>query len=61
MIEILEPFEITDSDSSSIAKNVGKELDSFFKEDFLTFKGSRTISSLDNQLGLEFISVVDVD
>lgn len=61
VIEILEPFEIADSHSSGVAEDVGKELNSFFKEDLLAFEGSWTISSLDNQFCFEFISVVNIN
>lgn len=61
MIEILEPFEIADSHSPRVAEDIGQELDAFFKEDLLAFEGGWTISSLNNQLCFEFISIINID
>lgn len=61
MVEVLEPFEVTDSDSSGIAENVGQELNALFEQDLLAFKSSGSICGFNNQLCLEPVSILDVD
>lgn len=61
MIEVLEPLEVADSDTSSIAEDVRKELNALSQQDLLALQSSGPISSLHNQLCLESIGVVHVD
>lgn len=61
MLNVLEPLEVADCYSSSIAKDIGKEAYSLLEEDLFSLTSSWTISSLYDQLAVESISIVDVD
>ena len=61
MTQVLQPFEVTNGDTSCVAKNVGKELNALFQKNLLGFESCRAIGSLNNQASLELVSIVDVD
>ena len=61
MLDVLEPLEVADCDTSSVAEHVRQEAHSLFKEDILTLAGCRSICSLNDELALELVCVVDVD
>lgn len=61
MAEVLQPFEVTNGDTSSVAKNVGKELDALLQKDLLGFESCWTIGSLNDQASLELVGIVNVD
>ena len=60
MFDVFEPFEVRNSDTTSIAKDVREETDSLIKQDLFSISGCRTIGSFDDQFALEFVSVVSV-
>ena len=61
MIDVLQPFEVTDSNTTCVTQNVGKELHSLSEKDLFSLDGGWTICSLNNQLALESVGVVSVD
>ena len=61
MFEILQPFEVRDSHTTSVAENIGKETDSFTEQNLFSSSGSGTIGSLNDEFALEFISIISVD
>jgi len=61
VINVFEPFEIANSDTSSVTENIRQKLDSLLKEDLFCLKSSGTIGSLNYELGLESVGIVDVD
>ena len=61
MLDVLEPLEVADRHSSSVAKDVGEEAHSLLEQDLLSLAGSRAIRSLYDQFAVEPISIVDVD
>lgn len=61
MLDVLQPFEVADSHSSSIAEDVGKEANSLFEEDLLSFTGCWAVGSLNDELAVESIGIVHVD
>lgn len=61
VLYILQPLEIAHSNSSSIAEDIRQKTHSFFEKNLLSLASSRPIGSLDNQLAVESISVVDIN
>lgn len=61
MLDVLEPFEVADSDTTAIAEDVWEEADALLEEDVLALTSCRAVSSLYDQLALEPVSIVDVD
>jgi hypothetical protein len=61
VLEVLEPFEVTDRYTSCIAQNIGQKLNPLSFQNLLTLHGGWSISSLNNKFGLELVSVVYVD
>lgn len=61
MAEVLQPFEVTNGDTSSVTQNVGKELNALLQKNLLSFESCRTIGSLNNQASLELVGIVNVD
>ena len=61
MLDVFEPFEVGNSDTSTIAKNIGEEADASSQEDILSTSGGWSICSLDYQFAVEFLSVIGVD
>lgn len=61
VVKIFQPFEVAHSHSSSIAEDVGQELNALLEKNFLCLKSGGSIGSLHDELGLESVSVVNVD
>jgi hypothetical protein len=61
VVEVLEPLEIADCHTSSIAEDVRQELNSLLEKHILTLKSGGTVGCLNDQLGLESVGIVDVD
>jgi hypothetical protein len=61
VVEVLQPFEVADSDTSSIAENIGQELNSFVEENLFSFEGSGSIGCFNNQFGFESMGIIDID
>ena len=61
MIQILEPLKVRAGHTSTVGEHVGNNNNSFSVENLFSHEGGRTVSSFENNLALEFISVVDVD
>lgn len=61
MIHILQPLEVADSNTTSIAQHIGQELDASWEEDLLSFNCGWAIGSLDDEFAVEFVCVVAVD
>lgn len=61
VLDVLEPLEVADGDTSSIAEHIRQEADSLFEEDILALASRWSVCSLDDELALELVCVVDVD
>lgn len=61
VFDVLEPLEVADGDSSSVAEHIRQEADSFFEEDVLALASGWPVSSLNDEFALELVSVVKVD
>lgn len=61
VIQILEPLKVRAGHTSTVGEHVGNNNNSFSVENLFGHEGSRTVSSFENNLALEFISVVNVD
>jgi hypothetical protein len=61
VLEVLQPFEIADCNSTSITEHIWQESNSFGEANLLSLDGCGPISSLDNNFALKSVSVVDVD
>ena len=61
MLEVLEPLEIADSDTSSIQEDIRKEADTLSSADPFPFQGGGAIGSLDYDFALETMGIVLVD
>lgn len=61
VLEVLQPLEIADSDSTSIAEDVRQESDTLGQADLLSFDGGGAIGSLHDDFALEEMGIVDVD
>jgi hypothetical protein len=61
VIEVLEPFEVADSDTSCIAENVRQKLDSLLEEDLFSLKSGGAVGGFNDEPGLEPVGIVDVD
>lgn len=61
MIEVLEPFEVADGDTSGVAENVRQKLDSLLEEDLFSLKSGGAVGGFNDELGLEPMGIVDVD
>ena len=61
MFEVLQPFEVADSHTSSIAKHVRKESNTLGQADLFSLDGGRSIGGFNNQLAFESISIVSID
>lgn len=61
MLDVLEPLKVADCDTSSVAEHIRQEADSLFEENILALAGCWSVGSLDDQLALELVCVVDVD
>jgi len=61
MLNVLQPFEVAYSHSSSIAEDIRKEAHSLLKKDLFSFTGGRAIGSLYDEFAVESVGIVDVD
>lgn len=61
MLQVLQPLEVTNCDASCIAQDIRQKLNTFLPQNLLSFHCCWTVGSLNNQFGLEFVSVVFVD
>jgi hypothetical protein len=61
MVQVLQPFQITDGNTTSVAKDIWQEFNTLRKEDFFGFHGGWTIRCLNNQLAFKSVGVVGVD
>lgn len=61
VLDILEPLEVADSDTTSVAEHIRQEAHSLLEQDLLSLAGGGTIGSLHDELALETVSIVDVD
>jgi hypothetical protein len=61
MIQVLQPFKVTDSDTTSVTKHIWQELNTLGKKDLFSFHGGWSIGCLNNQLALKPVSVIGVD
>ena len=61
MLDVFEPLEVRNSNTTTIAKHIRKETDTSPQEDILGPSGGGSIGSLDNKLAVEFLSIVSID
>lgn len=61
MFQILQPFEIADSNTTCITQNIRQELNTLVSQDLFTFHCGWSIGSLNDKFGLELVSIVLVD
>lgn len=61
MLDVLEPFKVRDSHTTSIAQDIWKEAHSFLQENLLALSGSGSVGSLNDKLTVEFVRIVGVD
>ena len=61
MVHVLQPFEVTDSDTTSVTQDIRQELDSSSEKDLFSLNGGWSVGSLDNEFAVELVSVVSVD
>jgi hypothetical protein len=61
VVHVLQPFEITDGNTSCVAQDIWQELDPSAQKNLFSFNGGWPIGSFDNQLAVEFVSVVFVN
>ena len=61
MLQILKPFKVRHSDTTTITKYIRKETNPFPQKNILSCPCSRSISSLNNQLAIELISIILID
>jgi len=57
VVEVLEPFEVGDGDSTGVKEDIGEEDDAFLGGDFLGGLGGRAVGGFGDHLALEFMSV----
>lgn len=61
MGQVLQPLEVRAGNTTSIGEHVGNDNNSLGIENFLSHEGSRTVSSFQDNLALESVSVLVVD
>ena len=61
MLDVFEPLEVRNSNTTTIAKHIGKETDTSPQEDILSSSGGGSIGSLDDEFTVEFLSIVSID
>ena len=61
MLDVLEPLEVANCDSTGVAEHIWQEAHSLLEQDLLALAGGGTISGLHDELALETVGVVDVD
>ena len=57
MVQILEPLEIADGNTTCVTEDIRKELVAFGKHDLFGFESGGSICSFNNELGLEFVGI----
>lgn len=60
MLEILQPFEVRDGDTTGVEENIWEDEDSVLFEDDFGLSGGWAVGSFSEDLALEFVSVGDV-
>lgn len=61
MGQVLQPLEVRASHTTSVGEHVRDNNNTFSIENFFSHEGGRTVSSFQDNLALEFVSVVNVD
>lgn len=61
MVQVLQPLEVGGGDTSGVAKDVRQELDASGEHFLFGAECGGAVGALDDQLGLEFVAVVEVD
>jgi len=61
MVKVFQPFEVAYSHTTSIAKNVGQEGYAAVDQNFFSLKGGGSISCLDDEPSLKFVSIVNIN
>ena len=61
MIHVLQPFKVTDSDTTSVTQDIRQELDSSSEKNLFSLNSGWSVGSLNNQFTVELVSVVSVD
>ena len=61
MVKVLQPFKVTHCHTSSVAENVGQEVNATVNQNFFCLQSSGAISSFDDQFGLELISIAHIN
>jgi len=61
MVEVLQPFEVRDGNTTSVQQDIGEDEDTSLGEDIFSSEGSGSVSSFSQNLALELASVKLVD
>jgi hypothetical protein len=61
VFEVLQPFEVGASDTTTVCKHIGDDNDTLFLKDFFGHVGGRSIGTFKNNFALKIVSVVLVD
>ena len=61
MLQVLEPLEVRDRDTTSVAEHIRKETNPSSQENIFSCSRSGPISSFDDQLATELFRIVFVD
>lgn len=61
VLQVLEPLEVTNRHSSSVAQDIGQELDSLGQADLLPFNCGGPVGCLNDNLALKPMGVIAVD
>lgn len=61
MVEVLQPFEVGDGDTTSVQQDIGKDEDTSLGEDIFSSEGSGSVSSFSQALALELVGIELVD
>lgn len=61
MIHVLQPFKVTDSDTTSVTQDIRQELDSSSEKNLFSLNSGWSVGSLNNKFTVELVSVVSVD
>lgn len=58
MVEVLEPFEVRNGNTTSVQEDIGEDEDTLLKEDIFSTHSGRAVSSFSQDLALESVSVL---
>jgi len=61
MVEVLQPFEVRDGNTTSVQQDIGQDEDTSLGEDIFGSEGSGSVSSFSQDLALELASIELVD